>query len=223
MLRYRLDSIEQARHHFHETPEHVLFFYPSLFPLRPAEPVILEVGFVDSDQQCAIRGSVVGSAGSEWGGSWLELEAHGIVARLKVAAKMPKRRQRRYPTSVLARVERGESTVVVRIADIGVRGARLAGTAIRASAGDQICIAPLGLDSGVAIRARVAWVRGIEVGVEFTGSSAREREMITALLLDAREGAATAYEATHPVICRCEHGQPPMEPALPRAAHRRSA
>src|SRR3954463_9660837 len=106
LLRYRFDSVEQASRHFHVVSGRVVLFYPSLLALRPGEPVLLYVSFINSEQHCRVSGVVIGKdAGGPYAGAWLEFAAHGIVESLQNAVASGKRRQRRYPTDIVINVE----------------------------------------------------------------------------------------------------------------------
>src|SRR2546423_3034136 len=91
LLKYRFGSIEQVTRHFHVTPGRVVLFYPTLATLTPGEQVILCVTFVESDQECILRGTVLGKELDSHFGWWLEFSAHSVVSSLRSPAASPKR------------------------------------------------------------------------------------------------------------------------------------
>ena len=225
LLRYRFNSTIQVSRHFHVTTGRVVLFYPTPLALRPGEPVILDVTFADSEQDCAVRGAVIGKeAGNQYVGWWLEFAAHGLVASLQTATTRPKRRQRRFPTEVVVNVERPEAVpFVAKLVDVSLNGGRITGLSLKPSVGEQIRLSLFSRDSGLpGISGRIAWTRGGDLGIGFKQPAPIERATIRSLVNDAREHLLAAYEASHPSFCRCAEGYTVLEPPLPRVAHRQT-
>jgi hypothetical protein len=224
LLRYRFDSVDQVSRHFHVAGGRVVMFYPCLLPLRPGEPVLLYVTFMNSEQHCRLAGVVIGrDAGGQYAGAWLEFAAYGIVAGLQ-SATTPKRLQRRFPTDTVINLERPDGLrVVAKLIDVGLGGGRMSGTSVRVTPGDNVRLSLFSRDTGTpVIGARVAWARPQEIGIEFNSPFPAERAAIAALTAEARQNLANAYEATHPTFCRCKTDTV-AEPPLPRPPHRQTA
>src|SRR3954469_20928014 len=91
LLRYQFDSVAQVSRDFHLSNGRVVLFFPSLHQLTPGEPLLLDVSFLDSDQHCPLRGTVLGKEGSttQYLGWWLEFTAHGLVSSLRNTLATP--------------------------------------------------------------------------------------------------------------------------------------
>lgn len=224
LLRYRFDSGQQVRHHFHASGGRAVLFYPAPVPLQPGEPVILDVGFTASDQHCAVRGSVLGCE-IGGGGSWLEFGGSGVASDLTRAAAARLRRHRRFLSGTVLRVRCGDDgPVMARLVDVSLGGARVAGATFNSLPGEKVWLSALSAAAAPAVIAgRMAWSRGNEAGVEFSHLSPVNRAAVAALVDEARQRAGAAHEALHPVICRCAQGDAPFEPPLPRVLYRQPA
>jgi hypothetical protein len=226
LLRYRFDATAQIARHFHVAAGRVVLFYPTLLPLEPGEPVILEVAFTRSEQRCILQGSVLAREATSPHASWLEFSAQGVVGGLRSAAAIPKRRHRRFPTDVVVHIERiAGLPLISRLVDVCAGGGRLAGASFTPSAGERL---RLGLYSGVEgrpakVEAQVAWARAGEIGIRFPRPSLAERLSIAGLVEGVRRNLIAAYEAAHPGICKCTEGRAVVEPALPRSALHQAA
>lgn len=223
LLRYRFDTVAQVSRHFHLTSGRVLLFFPALAPLSPGQPVLLHATFPNSDQQCIVRGAVFGKdLSGQFAGCWLEFTAQSVVSSLRSTLATPKRRLLRFPTEVLVSVERPEGMPLLgKLVDVGMGGARIARVGARTTAAQNVRLSFFARGSGArTITARVAWVHGPEIGVEFVRPTPSERTVIAALAEDARQRLADADEAVHPMICRCLEDSAVAEPPLPRAALR---
>jgi len=223
LLRYRFDSVDQVSRHFHVAAGRVVFFFPTLLQLQPGDPVILEVTFTASEQTCSVQGSVIGTEAGTSIGWWLEFTAHRLVSGLQSAAAAPKRHHRRFPVEVLVNVDRAEGMpVIAKLVDVSTGGARLAGLSLRAAVGDTVRLSTFSNESGrrPLAAAHVSWIRNGEAGLEFRRPQPSERAAIAALVEQARQKLASAYEVSHPAACKCVEGHAVLEPPMPRSVYR---
>jgi hypothetical protein len=121
---------------------------------------------------------------------------------------------------VVINIERTQGmSVMSKLVDVGFGGGRIRGAQVKVAAGDRLRMSFFKRDLS-PVTARVAWVHGPEIGIEFFHALPAERPVIAALVSEAQFQLATAYEAIHPAMCPCVQGQPVAEPPLPRSAHR---
>ena len=204
----------------------VVLFYPGLSLLRPGEPVRLEVAFIASEHHCEVRGTVMGKEeGGRHLGCWLEFPAHGLVGSLRSAMAASKRRQRRFPAETVVNIERGGRVPVLgKLVDVGLGGGRVGGVSMQAATGEPVRLLLFRRDLAThELRARVAWIRGSEMGFAFGRSSPAEERAIVALVREARRRAELAHEATHPQSCACLLRNTVDEPPVPRTAYRQAS
>jgi hypothetical protein len=221
LLRYRFDSIAQARCHVHLVEGRQLLFIADPFAeLRERERLLISICFTGSEETATAPSEVCSLETGRLRGAWVELFPSRILDELAVALRnQPRRKHRRMPADGMVRVQRGGRPVAMaRIADISGGGARLVGAGNAWARGEQVEVAPLG--AGKPLSARVAWSRGGEVAVEFARSDASTRIAVVKMMQSAAARWSEAREVTHPSLCRCDHGGPVLEPVLPRAPRR---
>jgi hypothetical protein len=215
-LRYQFDSAAQLRRHCRLVDGRVLLFFPERKPELPERTrTLLEICFSHSDQQVALPAMVharelFGAAA----GIWLEMRALSVVAGLHSALVAPRRKRRRLAMDVLAWVQRpGTPELACPVLDLSEAGARLWGVPGDLPRPDDELV--IRFPETRAVRARVAWARGREVGIEFTREA---RPVAAAVFSRAAELWASARVAIHDGACNCANGGEPRDPPLPHAA-----
>src|SRR5947207_1536693 len=125
-----------------------------------------------------------------------------VVAGLQSALVAPRRTHRRLAMDLLAWVSRESGpTLACPVLDLSEAGARIWGIPGNPPApNDELLIR---LPETRAVRARVAWAHGREVGIEFTADA---REVAAAAFARATEQWALAHVAIHDPDCRCAEG-----------------
>jgi hypothetical protein len=222
ILRYRFDGADQLRRHFHSIDGSVLFFYPANLKLAQGEPVLLEIGFTNSDQHCALRGNLHSREAGAFRGCWIEFSMAGLVEGLHAASLSPKRTFRRFAMDLVVQAERTEGMpVVCRLLDAGMGGARIAGLPGRTQPGDELSLSLFGSGALRLGRIRVVWTRQGESGVQFLKNGAAARAAIAHLVSSAQAQRQATAEQHHPAACACTRGGDVAAPPIPRAVYRR--
>jgi hypothetical protein len=222
LLRYRFETLAQARRHVHMVEERQLLFYPDpMGRLRERQPVMMELCFDESEQCASALGEVHSVESGAMRGAWVEIFSRNLLPELREAFLVRRRKHPRVPAMGMVRAERpGRDGVVGRIADVSIGGVRLAGVTAAWKPGDEVLLNELA--GGLPLRARVAWCRSGELGVQFERRDPQTRMLAGKLLEAATKRWTSSLAAHHPVSCACTRGGPVMEPLLPRAAHRRA-
>ena len=224
ILKLRFESVDQVRRHVYPLDGRSLIFFPAVLGVRQSEAVVLDVSFGSSDQHCLLRGVTLPATEADSLGRWLEFAGDGVVAGLFNATQSARRRNRRYPTDLLASVLRQDGlTSACRILDLGLGGARLSGAPFNAHAAEIVRLSPFGPGAISGPGAQVIWIRGSEIGVRFTGIGALQRTAVATLVELARKQSEMAIEVPHARICRCSQGGPVGDPPLPPSIRRSKA
>ncbi len=217
-LRYRFESGDQIRRHFHVAGDRAMLFYPHADrTLQQGARVALEIGFTQSDQRCSAYGQVH-SATEAPRGVWLEFSSHAVTSGIEEALRRPKRRSRRVPTNFLVSVSSTPTVShLARLLDVSTGSARLGDTSVHT--GDHLWLRVLGAlpqmpgDLGPA---RVTWVRDGEAGVRLLNGTVG-RAIVMNLLTRVDEQWAGAKTVTHAALCHCTQGGEVTEPPPPGA------
>lgn len=221
-LRYRFDSTDQLKRHFHQQEGRMMLFFPG-GALAEGQPVVLDVSFTNSDQSCALRGRALGNEQGRVPGIWLDFSLAGLVAGLAEASRSHRRRHRRLPCDLMLTLLLPGGPELSRMTDLSLGGARLVGFNARVAPGTEVRLTPFGqvaqtpLDTG-----RVCWARPGDLGLRFQRADGQARAAVARLVESVQVEWRDAQEAAHPSLCACENGGPAFEPALPRAGFRRS-
>jgi hypothetical protein len=216
-LRYQFDNAAQLRRHCRLVDGRVIIFFPQPRPvLAERMRALLEICFSGSEQQVALPALVHARELSGTPGLWLELRALSVVAGLQSALASPRRKRRRLAMDFLAWVQRPDGpTLACPVLDLSEGGARLWGVpGAPPAADDQLIIR---MPETRAVRARVAWARGREVGIEFARDA---RAVAASVYARAADQWASARLALHPSSCTCANGGEPRDPPPPIALHR---
>jgi hypothetical protein len=216
-LRYQFDSASQLRRHCRLVEGRVLLFFPQPRPALPERTrTLLELCFSHSEQQVALPAQVHGRELSGNAGIWLEMRALSVVAGLQSALIAPRRTHRRLAMDLLAWVSRDKGpTLACPVLDLSEGGARIWGIPGTPPArGDELLIR---LPESRAARARVAWARGREAGIEFTGEA---RPVSEAAFARAARQWASARLAIHDPACTCASGGETRDPPPPPGTNR---
>lgn len=221
-LRYRFDSTDQLKRHFHQQEGRVMLFFPG-GALAEGQPLVLDVSLTNSDQTCSLRGRALGNEQGRVPGVWLEFSLAGLVAGLAEASRSHRRRHRRLPCDLMLTLLLPGGPELCRMTDLSLGGARLAGFKTRVAPGAEARLTPFGqvaqtpLDTG-----RVCWARPGDLGLRFQRADGQARAAVARLVESVQEEWRDALEAAHPAVCACANGGPLFEPALPRAGFRKS-
>lgn len=214
-LRYHFDALPQARAHIHLLANRQLLFFPDpTGRLHERQPVLLELYVGDSDQPTNAAGEVSSVEAGIHRGAWIDLFTLSLH-QLRTA----QRKHRRVAADLLVRVERPTGGgMVLRLVDVSVGGARLAGGGFAFRPGDLVRLADL--ENGPAASALVLWSRNGEMAVQFDRAQQPGRVGASRLLHCATAKWNDALHAHHPAGCECGVNGRLMEPLLPRSAQR---
>ena len=219
-MRYRFDSVAQARKHLHPLEARQILFFPDPFlDVRDGQPIQLELCFMGSEQSVTVRGQVHAVETGAMRGAWLDLFSLRIGEGLHIACTNPRRLFRRVASDLMVRVQKtGAPGTMARLIEVSAGGARLAGGGGRWMPGDDLYISEL---SGWPMRARVVRAREGELAIPFSRADATTRRNGVRLVEAALQRWNDARETRHPAACGCMNGGALYEPLLPRASHRR--
>jgi hypothetical protein len=221
VLRYLFDEGARVELHFQRVDGRTLFFCSPRIRERPGETLNVQFGLNGRSETLPFRAKVYAhEMGGSFDGTWLEFALRDMGAALEKAVLAP-RAHERVAVNLAVQIVRGDgSKFLCRISEMSERGARLCGAPGSLDSGEGVSISLLGAPAHKSFLAsgRVIW-REKESGVEFThGPTPRA---LTELLERAREAQRTALEIRHPQNCRCQAGDIPLQPAVPRTAFRR--
>jgi hypothetical protein len=223
LMRYRFDTVGQARQHVHVREGRQLLFFPApSLGIRDGEPVLLEVSFTTSEQTLIVRGEVHSLETGNLRGAWLELYGIRLFEGMQIACGFPRRAHRRLPSDTLVRAEqpgRPAPASMARLADVSAGGARIVSAGEGWSVGGAILITEM--SGGPSLRGKVIRARGGEVAIHFQHSDATTRRNAIRLFEEAVQRWNAAGDTRHPAACGCSRGGALYEPLFPRAAHRR--
>jgi hypothetical protein len=140
-----------------------------------------------------------------------------VVAGLQSGLPAPRRTHRRLAIDLLAWVSRESGpTLACPVLDLSDGGARIWGIPGKPPAPEDELL--IRLPGSRAVRARVAWAHGREVGIEFSRDA---RPVAEAAFARAAEQWASARVAIHDPACTCANGgetrDPPPPPGMNRA------
>jgi hypothetical protein len=222
LLRYRFETLEQARRHLHLMEERQILFFPDgTGRLRERQTVLLELRFDESVESAMTCGEVRALETGAVRGAWVELHSRNLLSELRTAFDRQRRRHQRLPASGMMRTQRSNrESVVGRLTDLSLSGARLSGVMASWPPGEKITMNDLG--GGLPLRAMVVRCRAGELAVAFDRSDSQTRVVAGRLFEAASARWKSSFEAHHPIGCACDRGGLTLEPLLPRAAHRRA-
>lgn len=211
-LRYQFDSPAQLRRHSRLLDGRVLLFFPEQRPRLPERTrTLLEICFSRSSQQVALPAMVY--ARDLYGatpGMWLELRALSIVAGLQAALVAPRRKRPRLGMDLVAWVQRQQgASLACPVLDVSEAGARLWGVPGNPPRRNEELI--VRLPDCRAVRGRVAWAHGREVGIEFGRDARLAAATVFARAAEQWSGASLAV---HDRACTCTSGGAPRDPPL---------
>ena len=218
-LRYRFIDLKQARAHVHELGEgRSVFFLPDeKLRFLPDSPVSLSVQFEAGELPRLLQGRV--AAAVEGSGTWIELADARPLRDLPAPAG---RRSVRFGCDAPVEARNEQRISCGHLIDLSAGGARIAGLSGFAP-GDRIELRLLSSD-GLTFRdlsyARVVWVAGREIGVEFDRADIVGRHAVAKFIARNDELWTKAWEGLHPPD-GCDEdcaAQPPPGPRERRAA-----
>jgi len=217
LLRYRFDSVSQARAHLHIAEKRTLFFYrDGGIERRPGEPALIELAFRDSEQTRLLLGSTLETMLAE--GTWLEFPHQGMVSSEVESGLLSRRQHRRLGADLPVELVVDGATFAARLHDLSLVGARLRGEGLALRPGGHVTLRPLPAplaaqpeDIGPAV---VVWSNKNGAGLYFDREDAGCRAAVGTLHLALQRAWKSAFEAAHPAAC-CRGGAL-LEPPLPR-------
>jgi hypothetical protein len=220
LLRYRFDSVAQARKHLHPIESRQLLFFPDRFlQVQSSQPIQLELWFTGSEQTITVRGRVHSVEKGQLCGAWLDLFSLRVLDGMHVATESPRRHARRLSTDMMIVVERpGQPPSMGRLVDVSASGARIVGATGRWSPGDELVISEI---HGAPLRGHISRSGYGEIAVEFSREDAMTRRTAVKMMTSALQRWADARETHHPAACACMNGGELYEPIAPRSARRR--
>ena len=211
-LRYQFDSAAQVLRHCRLVDGRVLLFFPDPFLLLAVHArALIELSLAGTGQQVALPAQVHALENGESPGAWLAMRALGIVAGLRLMEEAPRRKERRLAFDQLAWVEHeGGPVLACPVLDLSRTGARLWGVPGKDPApGEEFWVR---LPSAPTLRARVAWARRREVGIEFDPECQPDAEQ---LFRRVEQMWGAARFASHDTHCQCASGGSTLDPPLP--------
>jgi CheY-like chemotaxis protein len=222
LLRYRFDHQVQLQNHLHVVDTRGLFFYrdPKL-RLPPGSRVVIEVAMGDINQQCILRGHVLGQHEERAEGVWIEF-GDARLARRAAEGPISQRRHRRLPTDLLIELRGRTKPQVCRMLDLSISGARLGGLAEGVSANVDVELRLLAAGAGLPDPAvcvgAVSRVAPGEAGIRFARNHSATRQIVASLLGTVEQAWAGVRDVSHPGICCAANGV--LDPPLPHLARR---
>jgi hypothetical protein len=221
LIRYRFDTVGQARQHVHVREGRQLLFFPDPFlDIRDGQPVMLEVSFTTSEQTLIVRGEVHSLETGALRGAWLELYGIRVFEGMQIACGFPRRTHPRLPSDILVRAEQPDRPAsMARLADVSAGGARIVAAGGKWCEGQEILITEMA--GGPPLRGKVIRTRDGEVAIHFQRSDATTRRNAIRLFEQAVQRWSVARDTRHPAACGCSRGGALYEPLFPRAAQRR--
>jgi hypothetical protein len=221
LMRYRFDTVGQARQHVHvREGRQLLFFHSASHDVRDGQPILLEVSFTTSEQTLIVRGEVHSLETGTLRGAWLELYGIRLLEGMQIACGFPRRTHRRLPADILVRAEQADRPAsMARLADVSAGGARIVSAGGKWLEGEEILSTEM--SGGTPLRGKVIRTRGGEVAIHFQRSDATTRRNAVRLFEEAMQRWSEARDTRHPAACGCSRGGALHEPLFPRAARRR--
>src|SRR5260370_8285382 len=167
LLRYRFETLAQARRNLPRVEERQLLFYPDpMGRRRERQQVVVELCFDESEQSASTLGEVHSVETGAMRGGGVEIFSRNRLPELCEAFLVRRRTHRRVPAIGMGRAERpGRDGVVGRIADVSIGGVRLAGVTAGWEPGDEVVLNELA--GGLPLRARVAPCRSRALALRF--------------------------------------------------------